>query len=375
MSNFIRKIMQRRWKGCAMALATVTVMGAAYLSGCSFGATGDNTAAGMASSSAAAYSGDNIADARNTPAVRVAKEVGPAVVGITNKAIARDWFNNPVQMEGVGSGVIFREDGYIVTNNHVIEGAKELIVSLADGRSLKGKLIGADALTDIAVVKVEASGLPAAEFGNSDEVVVGEPAIAIGNPLGMEFKGSVTAGIISALNRTLEISDRRVKLLQTDAAINQGNSGGALVNAEGKVIGINSAKLAANGVEGMGFAIPINTVRTIVDELMAKGYVARPYLGVTIFDKETAARYGYQLNINKGVYVYRVSLDAPAGRAGVQPGDVIMKMDGKEMNSVTELRNAIAERKVGDKVTLVLDRGGKEQTVEVTLEEMPQDSN
>lgn len=364
-----------RWKGCAMLMAAVTVMGATYLTGCSFGATRDNSAAGMSSSSAAALSGENISEARNTPAVRVAKEVGPTVVGITNKAIARDWFNNPVQMEGVGSGVIFRSDGYIVTNNHVIEGAKELIVSLADGRSLKGKLIGADALTDIAVVKVEASDLPAAEFGNSDEVVVGEPAIAIGNPLGMEFQGSVTAGIISALNRTLEISDRRVKLLQTDAAINQGNSGGALVNADGMVIGINSAKLAANGVEGMGFAIPINTVRTIVDELMAKGYVARPYLGVTIFDKETAARYGYQLNISKGVYVYRVSLDAPAGKAGIQPGDVILKMDGKEMNSVTELRNAIADHKVGDRVSLVLDRGGKEQTMEVVLEEMPQDNN
>ena len=373
MSSMIGNIMKKRW---AMSAAAFAVMGAVYLSGCSFGGTGDNTAGGMSSSSAAAYSGANLSEARNTPAVRVAKEVGPTVVGITNKAIARDWFNNPVQTEGVGSGVIFRKDGYIVTNNHVIEGAKELIVSLADGRSLKGKLIGADALTDIAVVKVDADDLPAAEFGNSDEVVVGEPAIAIGNPLGMEFRGSVTVGVISALNRTLEISDRRVKLLQTDAAINPGNSGGALVNADGVVIGINSAKLAASGVEGMGFAIPINTVRNIVNEIMDKGYVARPYLGVTIFDKETAARYGYQLNISKGVYVYRVSLNAPAGKAGIQPGDVILKMDGKEMNSVSELRNTIADHKVGDKVTIVVERSdGNSQTVEATLEEMPQDNN
>ncbi len=370
MRNMIKNITKKRW---AMTAAAVAVMGAVYFSGCSFGAMGDNSAGGgMASSAAAAYSGANISDARNTPAVRVAKEVGPAVVGITNKAIARDWFNNPVQTEGVGSGVIFRKDGYIVTNNHVVEGAKELIVSLPDGRSLKGKLVGADALTDIAVVKVEASDLPTATFGNSDEVVVGEPAIAIGNPLGLEFQGSVTVGVVSALNRTLEISDKRVKLIQTDAAINPGNSGGALANADGVIIGINSAKLAASGVEGMGFAIPINTVQNIVDELMSKGYVARPYIGVTIFDKESAARYGYQLNISKGVYVYRVSLDAPAGKAGVQPGDVILKLDGRDVNSVTELRNAIAEHKVGDKVSMVLDRSGTEQTVEVTLEEMPQ---
>jgi len=376
MKNIISNIAKKRWKGCAMTAAALAVMGSVYFAGCAFGPVGENSAAGVASSApSSSYSDANISEARNTPVVRAAKNVGPTVVGITNKAIARDWFNNPVQTEGVGSGVIFREDGYIVTNNHVIEGAKELIVSLADGRSLKGKLIGADSLTDIAVVKVDATDLPAASFGNSDEVVVGEPAIAIGNPLGLEFKGSVTAGVVSALNRTLEISDRRVKLIQTDAAINPGNSGGALVNADGKVIGINSAKLAANGVEGMGFAIPINTVQTIVDEIMTKGYVARPYLGVTIFDKQTAARYGYQLNISKGVYVYRVSLGAPAGKAGIQPGDVILKLDGNEVNSVSELRNSIADHNVGDKVTLVLERNGEEQTVEAVLEEMPQESN
>ncbi len=366
---------KRRWKGGAMLAAAFAVMGAVYFSGCSFGAAGESQSEGIPSSSASsAVSAAKLSDARDTPVVRAAKSVGPAVVGITNKTIARDWFNNPVQTEGCGSGVIFRSDGYIVTNNHVIEGAKELIVSLADGRSVKGKVVGADALTDIAVVKVEENDLPAAAFGNSDEVVVGEPAIAIGNPMGLEFKGSVTAGVISALNRTLELSDRRVKLLQTDAAINPGNSGGALVNADALVIGINSAKLAANGVEGMGFAIPINTVRTVVEELMSKGYVARPYLGVTIFDKETAARYGYQLNIDKGVYVYRVSLDAPAGKAGLQRGDVILKVNDKEVNSVMELKNEIADAEVGAKMTIVYERDGDKHSVEVTLEEMPQEA-
>ena len=316
-----------------------------------------------------------ISDARNTPAVRVARTVGPAVVGITNKAIARDFFDRTFETSGVGSGVIFKSDGYIITNNHVIAGAKEIIVSLSDGNTVNGTLIGTDEMTDIAVVKVDAKDLPTAELGDSDEVVVGEPAIAIGNPMGLEFQGSVTVGVISALNRTLDLNDRRVKLFQTDAAISPGNSGGALVNADGKVIGINSAKLAVTGVEGMGFAIPINTVKLIVNELMDKGYVARPYLGVTIFDKPTAARYGYQLSIDKGVYVFQIALDSPAGRAGFQRGDIVLSIDGKAVNSVADVRNEVAAHKVGDKVKVLLDRDGREETIEVTLEEMPQPSN
>ena len=314
-------------------------------------------------------------DARNTPVVRVAKSVGPAVVGITNKAVARDLFNRAVETEGVGSGVIFRKDGYIVTNNHVIAGSKELIVSLSDGNTVNGELVGADEMTDIAVIKVNAKDLPVATFGNSDDVMVGEPAIAIGNPMGLEFQGSVTVGVISALNRTLELNDRRVKLLQTDAAISPGNSGGALVNADGEIIGINSAKLATNGVEGMGFAIPINTVQTIINELMEKGYVARPYLGVTIFDKQTAARYGYSLSIDKGVYVFQISIGSPADKAGLQRGDIILAVDDKEVNSVTEVRNDIAARKIGDKVKIKFDRDGKESVVEVELKEIPQPNN
>ena len=316
-----------------------------------------------------------ISDARNTPAVRVARTVGPAVVGITNKAIARDFFNEPFETEGVGSGVIFKSDGYIITNYHVIAGAKEIIVSLSDGNSINGTLVGTDEGTDIAVVKVDAKDLPTAILGNSDEVVVGEPAIAIGNPMGLEFQGSVTVGVISALNRTLALNDKPVKLFQTDAAINPGNSGGALVNADGEVIGINSVKLAATAVEGMGFAIPINTVKAIVKELMDKGYVARPYLGVTIFDKPTAARYGYQLSIDRGVYVFQVAIDSPAGRAGFQRGDIILSIDGKEVNSVADVRNEVADHKVGEKVKVLYDRDGRQETVEVTLEEMPQPSN
>ena len=362
-----------------LLLAAMMAASVVTFSGCSLGTAADNSSAQTTSAARQAAANDaNISDARNTPAVRAAKTVGPTVVGITNKAVARDWFNNPVETEGVGSGVIFKNDGgdsYIVTNNHVISGAKELVVSLPDGRSLKGKLVGADEMTDLAVVKVGDGKLPTAKFGDSDKIVVGEPAIAIGNPMGLEFQGSVTSGVISALNRTLDISDKRVKLLQTDAAINPGNSGGALVNADGEVIGINSAKVAANGVEGMGFAIPINTVQTVIDSLMSKGYVARPYLGVSIFDPETAGRYGYQLNIDKGVYVFQLSLNGPCGKAGLQRGDIILKLDGKETNSVSDLREKVAEHKVGDTVKITYDRNGNEQSADVVLEEMPKDNS
>ena len=313
--------------------------------------------------------GENASNARNTPVVRAAKEVGPAVVGITNKAVARDWFNNQVQVEqGVGSGVIFRADGYIVTNYHVIAGAQEIVVSLPDERSFTGQVIGADELTDLAVVKIDATDLKVAEFGNSDDIMVGEPAIAIGNPMGLEFQGSVTSGVISALNRTLDINERQLKLIQTDAAINPGNSGGALVNADGKVIGINSAKLAANGVEGMGFAIPINSVRAIVDELMSNGKVLRPYIGVGVFDQETAARQGYRLNAEKGVYVEEITLNGPADKAGIRRGDLILEIDGKEINKVGELRAVILEHKAGDTIRVKIERDGSKNDVDVVLE-------
>ena len=368
-------------KKAAAAASVLALSAALTFSGCSAGGVGSGTASSSDTASvaqtenapAAKVDTAGLSAARNTPAVRAAKAVGPSVVGITNKAVARDWFNNPVETEGVGSGVIFRSDGYIVTNNHVVSGAKEIIVSLADGRSLKGKLIGADEVTDLAVVKVDSEGLSAAEFGDSDQIVVGEPAIAIGNPMGLEFQGSVTSGVISALNRTLDISDKRVKLLQTDAAINPGNSGGALVNADGQVIGINSAKVAANGIEGMGFSIPSNTVQAIIKELLDKGYVARPYLGVTVFDPTTAGRYGYQLNIDKGVYIFRLTLGGPADKAGLQRGDIILQIGDKEVNSVSELRQQVGEYKVGDSVKVTFDRNGSTRSADIVLEEMPQE--
>ena len=368
----------KRLKGTVIIAMLVVAAAAIVFAGCfSLGADEDENLENLGEGIPAASSRidskgwEKASDARNTPVVRAARAVGPAVVGITNKAVARDWFNNQFEIEqGVGSGVIFRADGYIFTNNHVIAGAKEIIVSLADGRSVSGELIGTDDITDLAVVKIDADNLTAAEFGDSDDIMVGEPAIAIGNPLGLEFQGSVTAGVISALNRTLNLNDRQFKLIQTDAAINPGNSGGALVNADGLVIGINSAKLAANGVEGMGFAIPINTVRDIVAELMEKGRVIRPWLGVGVFDKETAARQGYRLNADAGVYVEHVDKDGSAGAAGIRRGDIILEIAGKPVNTVGELRSAVAEQKVGTVIQVKLQRDDDIITVDVTLQAM-----
>lgn len=313
---------------------------------------------------AAALQSTDVSAARDTFVVKAVKNVGPAVVGISNKAYMLDNFYQKVLVQkGVGSGVIFDKSGYIATNYHVVQGAQEIVVALNDGRTIKGKVVGVDPVTDLAVVKIEASDLPTAQFGDSDGVMTGEPAIAIGNPLGLEFRGSVTVGVISALNRTIEVGDRRFKLIQTDAAINPGNSGGALVNADGQVIGINSAKISAEGVEGMGFAIPINAARPILDALVKDGKVVRAYLGIGILDRASAQRYGYLWQITEGVYVTRVEKDGPADQAGMVQGDIIVKINDTEVNSVADLRSILDNVPVGSKVRIVIMRDGHKRTV------------
>lgn len=318
-----------------------------------------------------------LSSARNTPIVQAAKKVGPAVVGITNKALVRDYFNRTQLVEqGSGSGVIYSKDGLIATNNHVVAGAQEIVVSLPDGKTYTGKVLGTDPTTDLAVVKIEANeDLPVAEFGDSDSLMVGEPAIAIGNPLGMEFRGSVTAGVISALNRSIDMGERKFKLIQTDAAINPGNSGGALVNADGQVIGINSAKIAATGVEGIGFAIPINEAKPILKELAEKGRVVRPYLGVSLLDKNLAQRLGFDLDLRGGLFVVKLFQNGPAYRGGIRPNDIIVKFNGTKVDTVADLREALGKCQVGEQVPVTILRGDEEVTKTVTLTEMPQQSS
>ena len=344
-----------------------------FLGGCT-----NNEQSAVSSSSAAASSASSekstapISDARNTPIVQAAKKVGPAVVGITNKAVARDWFNRQVEIDkGTGSGVIFRSDGYIVTNNHVIEGAKDITVALADGRTLPATLVGTDPYSDLAVIKVDATDLPTAEFGNSDDIMVGEPAIAIGNPLGLEFQGSVTAGVISALNRTLTIGDNRLKLLQTDAAINPGNSGGALLNMNGEVIGINSNKIGGTAVEGMGYAIPITSASPIIADLMerqTRTKVAEDEVGyIGISQQEVTSQISQMYNMPEGIYVVSVEEGSAAANAGIMKGDIITKFDGSSISSYSDLQKTLQYYAAGDSVTVTVQRPQNGEYVSIEL--------
>ncbi len=313
---------------------------------------------------------------RNTAVVEAVKKVGPAVVGITTQIYDRDVFNRRIEVgQSVGSGVIFDKKGYIVTNNHVVGDSEKVNVCLSSGDTVQGTVVGTDASTDLAVVKIDGSDdLPVAEFGDSDHLQVGETAIAIGNPLGLEFQGTVTVGVISALNRTLDDMDLRFKLIQTDAAINPGNSGGALVTADGKVVGINSAKIAKEGVEGMGFSIPINQARTIIEELIQNGRVTRAYLGLYGADKDIAARYGYRWDSNvKGVLVMRVAGNSPLSLSGIRPGDYITAVGDKEIESVRDIRDVLDQYKPGDTLSITYVHDGRTVRTEVLLSEAPQD--
>ena len=322
--------------------------------------------------------GFNLEDATKPTAARENQEpmsvaqineaVGPSVVAINTRITATNNFGQTQQGTGGGSGVIISSDGYILTNNHVIESASSIEVQLSNGDTYEAKVVGNDAKTDLAVLKIEASGLTAATLGNSDEVVIGDMAVAIGNPTG-QLPGSVSFGIISGLNREITFSDgRTLTLLQTDAAINPGNSGGALVNAYGEVIGINTAKTTDVDVENLGFAIPINDIKPVIEELINNGYVTgRPLIGIgTRTVTEEIAR-AYNLPI--GAYVATVEPYSGAEKAGIQVGDVIVAADGKTITTSDDLTEIRDQHKAGDTISMTIHRNGQEKTVEVTLTE------
>jgi len=304
-----------------------------------------------------------------SPVVDVADKVLPSIVMIKNKVNINRGFMTQSMDKGTGSGIIYREDGYIITNQHVIDGASEIIVTLHDGKEYKGRVLGQDARTDLAVIKINATNLPAGKFGDSSKLRVGELAVAIGNPAGEEFSGTVTAGIVSALDRSLSLGEKKMKLIQTDAAINPGNSGGALVNEKGEIIGINSIKLSAPNIEGMGFAIPINDALPIINELMQNGYVKRPWIGIGITD--ITEQISKEYNVPKGIYIAKVYYNSPAEKAGLRVDDIITKINDKNVETVTDLSNTIEEYKPGDKIRLTIYRNKQYKDIDVTLDVMP----
>ncbi|HHX10994.1 MAG TPA: PDZ domain-containing protein [Firmicutes bacterium] len=304
--------------------------------------------------------------------VDAAEKVSPAVVGIVNTKAVYDIFGRQYVSDSSGSGVIITSDGYIVTNNHVISGdSRQLTVFLSDRRTMEAEIVGTDPATDLAVIKIDATGLPTAVFGDSDTLKPGQLAIAIGNPLGMEFNRSVTVGAISGLDRVLRIGDGYMRLVQTDAVINPGNSGGPLINGGAQVIGLNSAKLNVEAVEGMGFAIPSNQVKRIVTEIMETGKVRRAFAGLSLMDRTEARIYRPTVKIDRGIYVYDVVSGGPAAKAGIRQGDVVIEFAGRTVNDVGTFVALISELSPGDNVKVKVLRDGQEIEFTITLVEAP----
>ena len=358
---------------CGVAAACLLFAGGAVVGNMAFGGNANSDSGASASTSDSAptlqinskpesdssNSSDNYDTADGMAGEDIYKKVNPSVVSV---------ISTTSEGTGSGSGVIMSKDGYIITNNLVVDGAQSVSVQLSDGTSLDAEIIGTDEQTDLAVIKVTpTSDLTAAEFGDSDELEPGEYAYAIGSPGGVQFANTITSGRISAINRDLTVNDRVMTLIQTDASINNGNSGGALINKYGQVVGITSAKLSGNAfgsatVEGMGFAIPINTAKDIVDELIQNGYVSgRPSIGITGQNVESAD------GKVSGVQVYSIDSRAKAASEGLQVGDVITAVDGTptpDMDKVNELKQ---DKKAGDKLTLSVYRISTGKTLNITI--------
>lgn len=347
-------------------------LGGAGITGPAYYEAAGNEAAGGTGAQLTGY------NASDKDVVTIAQNVGPSVVAITSKVAYQDYFNNVSYSEGAGSGVIFKIDGgyaYILTNNHVIDGAESLVVEIQKNEFVNASLVGKDKSTDVAVIKVALKDMKAdtsklikpAVFGNSDALKVGQTAVAIGNPLG--YNNTVTVGVISALDRELK-GQNSLKLIQTDAAINPGNSGGALVNGNGEVIGINSIKIANEEVEGIGFAIPINAVKPLIEEILSKGYISRPYLGIYGQDISSETASAYEIPV--GVLVRNVVDGSGAQVGGMKAGDIIISINDTRINSMNDISTTLAKLKVGESVKVKVVRN---QSQNLTLTIKLQDSN
>lgn len=366
--------METKSRASSLAYVVAVVL---LLVGCSAEGTGTQQERAVPAAQSSAEASSRIPE--DEPVARVAAEVGPSVVQV-NVEVTQQTPLGRQRGEGLGSGVIYREDGYVITNNHVVEGASAVSVSFADGTTERAEVVGADPNTEIAVLRVDRDGLPAASF-NEDELLVGQLAVAIGSPSG--FEATVTSGVVSAVGREFppeltggdpEATRALVDLVQTDAAISPGNSGGALADRDGEVIGINVAYLppSETGAVNLGFAIPADTAASIADQLIETGEVSTPYLGVITQDLSQEEAERFDLPTDSGVLVERVEPGSGAAESGVRRGDVIIVLSDSEIQSYGDLLGALRDYQPGDTATLTVFRGGDERTLDMTLGERPE---
>ena len=302
--------------------------------------------------------------------VSAVEKVSKSIVNIASVRMLQDQLFRVFPVEGVGSGVVIDEKGYILTNNHVIDDAERLKVTVTDGRVLRGRVVGTDEATDLAVIKVEAEQpLPVAELGNSDDLKVGQIVLAIGNPFGLTGGPAVTAGIVSSLNRSIQARSGVLELIQTDAAINPGNSGGPLVNTKGQVVAINTANMPY--AQGIGFAVPVNTAKSILKELIETGKVARPWIGVASMKvTPQLARY-YGLPASEGALIAKVEPYSPADDAGLRKGDIIEGVDGDRVEDPSQIASHVRKKHVDERLVLTVNRYGRQLQVPVQVDERP----
>ena len=303
--------------------------------------------------------------------IAAVQKVSPAVVSVTTLRILRESRFESIPVRGMGSGIVFDSNGGILTNHHIVEDAERVRVVTTDGKKFDGEVLGSDVISDVAVVRVDAEGLPSAKLGDSDGLVAGQIAIAIGNPFGFFLPGpTVTVGVVSGLKRHMHLENHMYEdLIQTDASINPGNSGGPLVDSLGQVIGINTANIPF--AQGIGFAIPINSARKIAKELIEHGRVVRPYLGISslTLNREIAKSYG--IRTERGLLVLEVGRGSPAQRSGISEGDVILEADKAPVEETVDLQHIIKSKRVGDNIELTINRANDQRRVMVTLAESP----
>ncbi len=303
--------------------------------------------------------------------VKAVEKASKFVVSVSTVTLVSDYMFYSMPVSGIGSGIVYNEKGFIVTNNHVISEARQINVTLSDGRIYEGKIVGGDTLTDVAVIKIPKTGLTAAEFYDSNKLKVGQFVLALGNPFGLVGGPTVTAGVISALKRRIQAKGGPIieELIQTDAAINPGNSGGPLINLEGQVVGMSTAIIPY--AQGIGFAVTSNTVKRVADEIIRFGYVVRPWLGINGVDMNPGIAEYYNLAIDFGVLVVSVIENSPAYYADIRSGDIIVQVDGERIINMNDLLTTLWKKKVGEDVVIKVVRGEREFSFNVKLAKSP----